>query len=67
MSLNPFVPDEDAYALGFAEMPDLQLDPQNGGLAQRLPLDCPENANRTLAGLLQTGNEGMAKVEGVGL
>lgn len=37
MSLNPFVPDEDAYALGYAEMPDIQLDPKNGGLAQLNP------------------------------
>jgi hypothetical protein len=147
MSLNPFVPDEDAYALGYAEMPDVQLKPDNGGLAERcpsmdiyvsigkiiktfpqnhiekkvstpgpcfdfnaripgkmsgapifgargavvrgvvsrsfsgeqhafgsmlgpamqLPLDDPENSDRTLADLLRAGNEGMAKVEGIGL
>ncbi len=33
MSLNSFVPGEDAYALGYAEMPDTQLDPVNGGIA----------------------------------
>ena len=32
MSLNPFVPGEDAYALGYAEMPDIQLNPTNGGI-----------------------------------
>jgi len=32
MSLNPFVPDEDAYALGYAEMPDIQLNPKSGGI-----------------------------------
>ena len=33
VSLNPFVPGEDAYALGYAEMPDIQLNPTNGGIA----------------------------------
>lgn len=33
MSLNPFVPGEDAYALGYGEMPDIQLDPMSGGIA----------------------------------
>jgi len=33
MSLNPFVPGEDAYALGYAEMPDIKLNPTNGGIA----------------------------------
>ena len=33
ISLNPFVPGEDAYALGYAEMPDIQLDPISGGIA----------------------------------
>jgi Trypsin-like peptidase domain len=32
MSLNPFVRGEDAYALGYAEMPDIQLDPQRRGI-----------------------------------
>ncbi|KZK93285.1 hypothetical protein PsAD5_02993 [Pseudovibrio sp. Ad5] len=27
MSLNPFVPNEEAYALGYAEMPDIEIDP----------------------------------------
>ncbi len=35
MSLNPFVPNEDAYALGYAEMADIQLNPTNGTLADR--------------------------------
>lgn len=147
MSLNPFVPDEDAYALGYAEMPDIQLDPKNGNLVDRkpnmelhvsagniiqtypqndiekevptpgpcfdfnaripgkmsgapifgargavirgvvsrsfsgenhaygsmlgpamhLPLTYPDNTSRTLASLLESGNEGMTKVVGVGL
>lgn len=147
MSLNPFVPDEDAYALGYAEMPGILLDPEHGGLADRrpnmdlyvsvgkimrtfpqnhverevstpgpcfdfnaripgkmsgapifgargavirgvvsrsfsgddhaygsmlgpamhLPLNDPDNADRTLASLLKSGNEGMARVEGAGL
>ncbi len=33
MSLNPFVPGEPAYALGYAEMPDIQIDPRTGGIA----------------------------------
>lgn len=147
MSLNPFVPDEDAYALGYAEMPEIQLNPENGGLADRklnmdlhvsvgeimrtfsqnhvenevstpgpcfdfnaripgkmsgapifgargavirgvvsrsfsgedhafgsmlgpamhLPLNNSDTANRTLATLLESGSEGMAKLEGAGL
>ena len=147
MSLNPFVPDEDAYALGYAEMPDIQLDPKNGGLADHkpsmdlhvsvgkiirtfpqnhverevstpgpcfdfdaripgkmsgapifgargavirgvvsrsfsgedhaygsmlgpamhLPLSDPDNTDRTLVSLLESGNEGMTKAEGSGL
>lgn len=147
MSLNPFVPDEDAYALGYAEMPDIQLDPKSGNLADQnpsmelhvsagniirtfpqnniekevptpgpcfdfnaripgkmsgapifgargavirgvvsrsfsgenhaygsmlgpamyLPLDHPDNTSRSLASLLENGNEGMTKVVGVGL
>lgn len=33
MSLNPFTPGEDAYALGYAEMPDIQLNRKTGGFA----------------------------------
>jgi hypothetical protein len=33
ISLNQFVSQEDAYALGYAEMPDIQLNPKNGNLA----------------------------------
>jgi hypothetical protein len=32
MSLNPFVRGEEAYSLGYAEMPDIELDPMTGGL-----------------------------------
>jgi hypothetical protein len=32
MSLNPFVANEDAYALGYAEMPDIQINPENRNL-----------------------------------
>lgn len=147
LSLNPFTPDEDAYALGYAEMPDIQLKPNSDSLAERnpntdiyvsvgkvirtfpqnhiekevstpgpcfdfnaripgkmsgapifgakgavvrgvvsrsfsgeqhafgsmlgpamhLPLNEPGIANRTLADLLRSGNEGMSRVEGVGL
>lgn len=35
MSLNPFVPGEDAYALGYAEMPDIKLDPSSGDIADK--------------------------------
>lgn len=35
MSLNPFLPGEDAYALGYAEMPEIKLNPRNGGIADR--------------------------------
>jgi hypothetical protein len=37
MSLNPFVPGEDAYTLGYAEMPDIQINPKTGDLAERKP------------------------------
>lgn len=37
MSLNPFVSSEGAYALGFAEMPDLQLNQQNSALVENNP------------------------------
>jgi hypothetical protein len=147
MSLNPFEANEDAYAVGYAEMTDVQLKPKNEhlldripkmdlhvsvgkiirtfpqnhvkkevstpgpcfdfnaripgkmsgapifgargavirgvvsrsfsgedhaygsmlGPAMHLPLDDSHHADRTLASLLQSGNEGMTKVEGVGL
>lgn len=147
MSLNPFVADEDAYALGYAEMPDILLNPKNGGIADnnfrlnihvsvgniintypqnsierevstpgpcfdfdaRIPgkmsgapifgaqgavirgvvsrsfsgedhafgsmlgptmdlrLDEPQITNRSLRSLLEYGNEGMSKIEGMGL
>ena len=35
ISLNPFVLAEDAYAIGYAEMPDIQLDPIRGSIADR--------------------------------
>lgn len=33
MSLNPFIPEEEAYALGYAEMPDIQIDPMTGSIS----------------------------------
>jgi hypothetical protein len=33
MSLHPFVPGEEAYSLGYAEMPDIQINPKTGGIA----------------------------------
>ncbi len=35
MSLNPFSPGEDAYALGYAEMPDIKLDPRSGDIEDK--------------------------------
>ena len=147
MSLNPFLPGEDAYALGYAEMEDVRLKPNTDNLLDRkptmdlyvsvgkikrtfpqnhvdkevstpgpcfdfnaripgkmsgapifgargavirgvvsrsfsgeehaygsmlgpamhLPLDDGHHTDQTLASLLQSGNEGMAKVEGTGL
>ncbi|TCU17898.1 trypsin-like peptidase domain-containing protein [Rhizobium sullae] len=147
MSLNPFVPGEDAYALGYAEMPDIEINPATGrivdssfrlnlyvtagnilqtfpqnhiakevstpgpsfdfdarvpgkmsgapvfgargavirgvvsrsfsgeehaygsmlGPTMELPMNEPEVRGRSLRTLLETGNEGMAQVQGVGL
>tara|TARA_R100000365_G_C2748234_1_gene79278 strand:- start:3890 stop:4954 length:1065 start_codon:yes stop_codon:yes gene_type:complete len=33
MSLNPFVIGEEAYSLGYAEMPDIQINPETGRIA----------------------------------
>ncbi|MBW8298559.1 MAG: serine protease [Hydrogenophaga sp.] len=33
MSLNPFVPGEEAYSLGYAEMPDIPIDPKTDRIA----------------------------------
>jgi hypothetical protein len=33
MSLNPFVPGEEAYSLGYAEMPDIQINPKTGSIS----------------------------------
>lgn len=35
MSLFPFVRGEEAYAMGYAESPDMKLDPNDGGIADR--------------------------------
>ncbi|MGQ0565375.1 MAG: trypsin-like peptidase domain-containing protein [Gemmobacter sp.] len=40
LSLNPFFPGEDAYSIGYAEMPDIILDPQTGRIADpRIAMD----------------------------
>lgn len=36
LSLNPFVKGEAAYALGYAEMPDIKLDPGTGGVFKKV-------------------------------